>query len=189
MYDILTDIEKWYTVILEYKLIAPVIGMGLVMLESLIPMLPLFAFITLNVYAFGPILGYLYSLIGTIVGSYIVFIFFRHFISRWFHQKMQNYERVNRALHWVDDKGITPIFILMCFPLAPSSIINIAAGLSNVRKRSFIICLCLAKPIMILFWTYIGYSLTEILENPIHLIIAGVIMYIVMKLGKKIDSF
>ena len=48
-------------------------GFVLIMLESIIPMLPLSAFILLNVMTYGKIIGIIISWLGTICGSMLAF--------------------------------------------------------------------------------------------------------------------
>ena len=59
----------------------PLAGVLLIMLESIIPALPLSVFIALNIVAFGDIVGFLISWLSTIVGCMISFcldIFLSH---------------------------------------------------------------------------------------------------------------
>ena len=55
----------------------PIAGVVMIILESIIPALPLSVFITLNMVAFGDILGFLISWLSTIVGCMLSFFLFR----------------------------------------------------------------------------------------------------------------
>ena len=55
--------------------IGPISGFIIVVIESIIPILPLAAFIALNMIVFGSILGFIISWIGTVIGCIISFIF------------------------------------------------------------------------------------------------------------------
>ena len=49
----------------------PIAGIILIIIESMIPVLPLAVFITLNMVSFGPIFGFLISWLATITGCMI----------------------------------------------------------------------------------------------------------------------
>ena len=53
--------------------IALIIGMSLIILESIIPMLPLAVFIAINMLVFGNIIGFILSWISTIIGCTLSF--------------------------------------------------------------------------------------------------------------------
>ena len=63
----------------------PLLGSLFIVLESIIPPLPLFVFITINFVAFGKIIGFIISWICTCIGCmisyYLVKKFFRNFYS------------------------------------------------------------------------------------------------------------
>ena len=52
-------------------------GFFIVILESIIPMLPLAVFIAINMIAFGNFFGFIISWIGTILGCSLAYSFFR----------------------------------------------------------------------------------------------------------------
>ena len=54
----------------------PIVGCFLINIESMVPILPLFVFITLNFLAFGNILGFVISWFFTCVGCSISFFLF-----------------------------------------------------------------------------------------------------------------
>ena len=58
--------------------LGPIIGSLLIMVESILPVLPLFVFITLNFIKFGPILGFIISWFCTVLGCYVSFLMFRN---------------------------------------------------------------------------------------------------------------
>ena len=94
-------------------------------------------------------LGFLYSWVGTTLGSLIVFLFFRRIVKRklmpWFSRRAS----IQKALDWVADRNAAVLFILVSLPFTPSSFINIAFGLSDFDEQKFIKTLIAAKLIMI----------------------------------------
>ena len=68
------------------KMGGPIMGVLLVFLESVIPILPLGAFITLNMNAFGFVGGFLISWSATCIGCYASYFVFSSFLSKYFYQ-------------------------------------------------------------------------------------------------------
>ena len=62
--------------------IGPIAGILLIILESILPMLPLSVFITLNMISFGSFFGFLISWISTIIGCMLSFTLFRYFFQK-----------------------------------------------------------------------------------------------------------
>ena len=145
-------------------------------MESLIPALPLVAIVTINISAHGAILGFLYSWVGTTLGSLIVFLFFRRIVKRklmpWFSRKAS----IQKALDWVADRNAAVLFILVSLPFTPSSFINIAFGLSDFDEQKFIKTLIAAKLIMMLGLSLFGKTLSISFTRPVYLILAVAIL-------------
>ena len=57
------------------------LGFLIIILESILPFLPLFVFIALNVEAFGTILGFVISWSATIVGCLLSYFFFKYLVG------------------------------------------------------------------------------------------------------------
>ena len=67
----------------------PIVGCFFILIESMIPILPLFVFITLNFLAFGNIFGFLISWIFTCIGCFISFLLFRCKVQTWLFKKIK----------------------------------------------------------------------------------------------------
>ena len=73
--EIVNDAVAYLTTILQNTGI--LLGVFLVILESIIPALPLGVFIALNINAFGLIIGIIISWLSTCFGCYLAFSFYR----------------------------------------------------------------------------------------------------------------
>ena len=62
----------------------PIAGVLLILLESILPMLPLSVFITLNVVTYGQVFGFIISWLATIIGCMTSFILFRKSIKEFY---------------------------------------------------------------------------------------------------------
>ena len=76
----------------------PILACFLIVIESIIPILPLGVFVTLNFLSFGHIFGFLISLFFTIIGCLISFTIFRKGVYNWFNKKIKD-KRKNRKLN------------------------------------------------------------------------------------------
>ena len=62
--------------------LAPFLSAFLIVIESIIPVLPLFVFITFNFYIFGAFFGFLISYALTVLGCNIAFILSRKYLKK-----------------------------------------------------------------------------------------------------------
>ena len=162
-------------------------GMILVLLEAIIPMLPLGVFITFNVNAFGLFIGVLISWIGTCIGCYLTFLFFR-FLSIKFLNKYFKNEKLEKVITRIQSINFSNLVVLIALPFTPSFLINIACGVVDITKKKFLAAIMIGKVFAVMFWACVGKSLLEsvtdiktIIVVTIYIVIAYVISKIVSK--------
>ncbi len=186
--------EHWFTIdtienlIKQYQMLGPIFSILLTAIESYIPVLPLVVIVIANANAFGVLFGFLISWAGATFGAYTLFLIIRKFGK---HPKLQKYiqrERVQKLIKWVDMNGFTPLLILLCFPFTPAIIVNIVAGLSNLRKQYYLIAIVVGKFIMIATMTGIGYDIRALLTDPKKLILAILVITLLWFAGKHFES-
>jgi len=179
--------ENMDQIVESYRALGPLLGIGLPMVEALIPALPLILFVMENAVAFGFWFGFLYSWLGSVLGALIVFSVIRRFGRSRFFSFVNKHPKVRKAMGWIERKGFAPIFILFCFPFTPSALINVVAGLSRISIRQFVLALALGKLVMILILSYIGHDLTSFIHKPVKTIIVIGVIFILWYVGKKIE--
>lgn len=165
----------------EHRIIGTFIALLLPMLESFLPFLPLAAFVVANATAYGLWLGFLLSWGGAVIGSYCVFLIIRKYGHNRFFGFITNRPSIQKLIRWVEMQGFTPLFILLCFPFTPSSVVNVVAGLSNLKKKSYLITIMSAKFVMILVISWIGSDLQSLITKPwktVLIIIAIILMWL-----------
>lgn len=177
--------QFWLDLVVQYKDIGPLAPILLAMLESFIPALPLVLIIAFNTSAHGFILGFLYSYIGNLVGSILVFLLFRmlergKLIGHFIHGK-----RVSKMLHWVVSQPPSFLTVISAIPFTPSSFVNIAFGLSGYSKRRFVISIAIGKFLMIGLLTVFGKTLINITENPLYILVSVLILGIAYYLSHR----
>ena len=170
-----------------YEALGPLPGILLPFIEALLPFLPLMAIVVTNAAAYGLLEGFLYSWLGATFGAIVVFLVIRRFrhvkLLAWIHSHRQ----VRRVTGWLERRGFGPLFILLCFPFSPSSVINLVAALSGVSFFQFVLAILLGKAVMIFSIAYVGDSLTSFAEHPVRTILVGVGIMLFWLLGKQIE--
>ena len=163
-----------------------IVGFLLVFVECFIPALPLSVFVTLNVNAFGFLIGILISWIATSFGSYICYLFFS-FLERKLSDKFLNRRTVIKVKKSIDkfkEIRFTELVLVITLPFTPSFLINILAGLTKMPREKYLSALLIGKSFSIVFWGYIGKSLIESLtdlESILYIGVALALAYIISK--------
>ncbi|MFC7063555.1 TVP38/TMEM64 family protein [Halobacillus seohaensis] len=166
----------------------PLPGILLPLIEAFLPILPLVAFVLANAVVYGLFKGFLYSWIGAVTGSVLVFLLVRKLGQQRFFHFISRHKQVKRVMNWVEEHGFGPLFLLMCFPFSPSSIINVVSGLSNVSRQQFILAAVLGKSVMIFTIAYVGSSIASFAQNPVKSIVVGICILTFWIIGKLVEK-
>ncbi len=186
--------SEWFTeeniqaLATHYRALGPLIGILLPFLEALLPFLPLVVIVVANVSSYGLWFGFLLSWIGTVLGSYVVFLIVRKFGR---HPKLKRFiekENVQKLIKFVDMRGLSPLFILLCFPFTPSVLVNIVAGLSNIKKKYYLFVLLAGKFVMVLSISLLGYDIASYFTNPIKLIFVVIAIILLWLISKAVEK-
>lgn len=172
----------------QYRDLGFLPGILLPMLESFIPILPLFLFVAGNAAAYGFWLGFIYSWIGVCLGSAIVFLLVRRYGQKRFLNFLNRHTNTTRMLNWVERHGFGMLFLIYCFPFTPSALVNVVGGLSRINIKTFFLALALGKLVMIAIVSFIGYDFVDVLKSPLKL---GLIVFGIFVLwlgGKVVES-
>lgn len=172
----------------EYESLGPLPGILLPFIESFLPFLPLFVFVIANGAAYGLLEGFLLSWAGTSFGSILVFLIIRHLGDKKVFVIIRKNKQVKKVMAWLERHGFGPLFLLMCFPFSPSSVINVVAGLSKISIQQFILAALLGKSVMIFSISYVGSSIVSFAQHPIRTIIIGTCIVLFWMVGKYIET-
>lgn len=183
-----TDVQFWLELKEQLQAFGLLLPFLLAYVESFLPVLPLFGIVLFNVTVHGHWLGFFLSLLGNVLGSVTVFMFFRLLIRPSILRYADRHQRIQRSLLWVSKQRPSVIFYLAALPFTPSSLLNMFFGCSDYSKRSYILSITGGKIIMISMMAFFGYSVTEISDSPWFFIIslAGLlIVYLISKWANK----
>ena len=154
------------------------LGCVFILFESIIPMLPLSLFITLNFVTFGSIIGFIISWIFTVLGCMMSYYLFKSAVSEKRLSKFKENNTLKTVINVIENMNFTSLVTLIAIPFTPAFAVNIAAGICRVPKRKFLLALMLGKISLVYFWGFVGVGLIESLKNPSKLI--GVVILIVI---------
>lgn len=181
MHEILSNIDVFINNLLSsLGIYGPILGCVLILVESILPVLPLSAFITLNFYAFGHLYGFIISYILTVIGCNLSFFLSRKILKNKMNYLMKKYDKnkILKLLSKFSNIKFKHLTLILAFPFTPAFMINILGGSSKMEYKKFLLSSIVGKPFMVYFWGYIGVTLLESLKHPILLIKVVVLMLV-----------
>lgn len=170
----------WLRILENYRGFGPLAPILMAMLESFVPALPLIVIVTFATGAYGPVLGFFYSYIGSLGGSILVFLLFRRIIKPYFIHLIPQRANLEKVMKWVSGQTPFMILLLSSFPFTPSSLLNTTFGLSDFNELTYILCIALGKLIMITLLALFGSSLVNAYQNP-YLLGFMIVIFLVMR--------
>jgi len=167
----------------------PVIGCFFITIESMMPILPLFVFITLNFLAFGNIIGFIISWFFTCIGCSISFFLFRSKFQTWWYKRLKRKGLISaETMNKITSLKFEQLATIIAVPFTPAFLVNIACGLSKMTYKKFIGALMIGKAFLVYFWGFVGVSLVESLKHPEYLIKVLILMVLAYLISKIISK-
>jgi uncharacterized membrane protein YdjX (TVP38/TMEM64 family) len=167
----------------------PLLGCIFIILESIIPPLPLFVFITLNFVAYGKLVGFIISWICTCIGCLLSYFLVKKFLRNWVLKKIKNVDLLTKWMSYIENLSLSKVTVILAIPFTPAFIVNIAAGICNMDFKKFSVAILISKIFLVYFWGVVGTGLLESLHNPrsiITVIVMMVVAYLVSLIIKKV---
>lgn len=172
------------------KMGGPIMGVLLVFLESVIPILPLGAFITLNMNAFGFVGGFLISWSATCIGCYASYFVFSSFLSKYFYQFLsrKDAKKIHKSMEKIRKMPLGNLAVLIALPFTPAFLINIASGLAKVDRKKFLLSILIGKIFIVYFWGFIGTSFLESMTDITTIITIAVMLVVAYLVSKYVSK-
>ncbi len=142
----------------------------LILIESIVPVLPLALFITINFLYYGTLIGFILSWVFTIAGCVLSYFLCEKTLKKFVDNKIRKNEKANKFLNRVDDLKFSSLVVLISIPFTPAFLVNVAAGVSKMPFKKFFLAILIGKIFLVFFWGYIGVTLIEALKNPVELL-------------------
>lgn len=162
-------------------------GFFLILIESFIPILPLGVFITLNINAYGLLIGIVISWFATCLGCYISYSLFKSFAKNVLKHYKKSY-KLEKVVNGMRKMSFPNLVVVIALPFTPAFLINIACGISEMKKKKFIAAILIGKISTVLFWGCVGKSLLESITDIKTIMVISVfilIAYIASKIVSK----
>ena len=185
------DLDIWLTnFLMSIGIMGYILSCFCILIESIIPILPLSVFITLLFYKFGTLLGFIISYTFTILGCILSYKIFNSKLRNKLETYIDNNNKkiLNKLLKRIKRIKFNNLCLLIALPFTPAFLINIAAGLANIEKKKYIYSLLIGKIFLVIFWGFIGTSLINSIKNPINLAYITLLLipcFIISKLVEK----
>ena len=137
-----------------------------------------------NIVFFGPINGFLISLLGEVIGGWISFKVYRKGIKRFAGNIEGKYELIDKIVKSEGRSVVILIFEGRLIPFIPSGLVTLAAAMSKVNSLIFIIATFLGKIPSILLEVLASYGVILAYQKNIKLVI-GIFSLILLFLTVK----
>lgn len=173
----------------QYRSYGPFPGIFITFLKSFVPPLPTIVIIGANAAAYGLWLGFLYSLIGIVSGCMVFFLIVRKIGSHRLIQGWAQKPKVQLRMEWIRKNAFNYVFVLSMFPVGPFVVINLAAALVLMPIRSFFLAILFGKAIMVFMASFIGYDVTQFIENPLKLVYIVIFALVSWFISKKAEAW
>jgi len=163
-------------------------GFFLIILESIIPMLPLGVFVAFNMMAFGGIIGFVISWIATCIGCFLSYFFFYKLFSKIIFKNTKKKGKLANMVKKMQNIDFSKLVLIIALPFTPAFLVNIACGLIRMNLKKFMAAVLIGKLSIVYFWGFIGKSMLESitdLTTVIRLCVLLIISYILSKIVSK----
>lgn len=141
----ISEPEKFREWIDSYGIFSRLIFVALVVLQVVVAIIPGEPFEIAAGYIFGAVEGTILSIIGTLIGSVIVFWFVRVFGVK-FVEIFYSREKINSLKFLKNTKKLTLItYIVFLIPGTPKDLLTYFVGLTNIKFSSWVLIASVAR--------------------------------------------
>ncbi|MBP3034348.1 TVP38/TMEM64 family protein [Staphylococcus warneri] len=180
------QLEEWFDLFRQFGYIP---GFVLIYFRAIIPILPLTLYVILIMHTYGAIVGIIICWLGIVSGTFTMFLIFKRLVNTKKMKQFKTKRSVQRLISFIDRQGLIPLFILLCFPFTPNTLINVVASLSHIKTKYYFIVLTLSKLISITVLGIMGREVTTIFTNPIRAIVTILFFIILWFISKRVEKY
>ena len=182
----LSQLEEWFDAFRQFGYIP---GFIILYLRAIVPVLPLTLYVVLLIHAYGLFPGIIISWLGIVSGTFTVFLICKKFVNTIRMKKLKSRKSVQRLISFIDRQGLIPLFVLLCFPFTPNTLINIIASLSHIKIKYYFFVLVISKLISITILGVMGKEIFTIFTNPLRALIMIVLLVVLWFISKKVEKY
>ena len=182
----LSQLEEWFDAFRQFGYIP---GFIMLYLRAIVPVLPLTLYVVLLIHAYGLFPGIIISWLGIVSGTFTVFLICKKFVNTIRMKKLKSRKSVQRLISFIDRQGLIPLFVLLCFPFTPNTLINIIASLSHIKIKYYFFVVVISKLISITILGVMGKEIFTIFTNPLRALIMIVLLVVLWFISKKVEKY
>jgi uncharacterized membrane protein YdjX (TVP38/TMEM64 family) len=138
-------------------------------------LVPVVLLIALTGIVFGPILGPIYAMAGSLASASAGFVIGRR-MGRARVDRLGG-DRIARVTRTLQRNGTLAVFLVRKIP-APFTLVNIVAGASRVSYRDFVVGTVLGMAAFIVALAGFGYSLARAVQDPTPTALLGAALFV-----------
>lgn len=164
------SVDSFVNILNSYAYIAIPLSILVSIIVAILGVIPSFFVTGANVIFFGPVNGFLISLVGEIIGGVVSFYLYRF----GFKKKAQGLSKYKLIKKIMDSKGKEAglfIFEARLLPIIPSGFVTLAAAISEVSIVPYLIATSFGKIPSTALEAMVSYDFININDNYIRLII------------------
>ena len=164
------------------------VSCGLIIIEPLLPFLPMFIFVTVNLLIFGYALGFLLSYICSVLGCLLFYVVVNKLFSKRAYKFYKNKKNLNDLVNKYKKIKFETLTTIISLPFTPGLMINLFSAISDMPLKKYMAAEAIAKIFITIFWGFMGVSLIKCFEQPMYLIIIVLMLicgYILSKIISK----
>lgn len=126
--------------------------------------LPVSVLVVATALVFGPLPGFLYSMLGTVLSGATTYALGRA-LGRHTVRQVAG-ERVNRVSRRLAQRGMTTMAAIRLVPVAPFTVVNVVAGASHIGFRDFVMGTAIGMIPVVAALTLFADRLMHVVERP-----------------------
>ena len=157
----------------------------LIIFEPLLPILPMFIFVTMNLLIFGYVLGFIVSYVCSVLGCLLFYIVVNKLLSKRVSKLYKDRQKLNSLVKRYKNIRLETLTTIISMPFTPGFLINLLAAVSDMPLKKYMTAEMIAKIFITIFWGFFGFNLIKCLKHPKYLIVVGLMLlggYILSKI-------
>lgn len=162
--------ETLRNLVLSFGILAPIAIILLQAFQTTISIIPSQITTIIAGFVFGPFLGLLYSLIGAMLGSALVFMLAKKYGKKLSLKLFDKKEIVHFNIFFRQKKRLA-LFLARIAPIFPNDLVSFAGGLTTISFRDFNIISAIGFVVQMVILTFFGAELASGKVSPFLIII------------------
>lgn len=162
------------------------LGSALIALQTFIPFAPFIVLAGANVMVFGLWLGFLITWSGAVLGAVLMFAAAKTFGRRWALKRLNSQPRLSHISGYIEKNQFWVVLLLRLFPVIPSVLLNIVAGVSPVSFATYTWATAIGKVPVIFLESILIYNVLQFSKYRVLVVMIAIILVIGFIVGARI---